>query len=119
MLRAIAAAKKKNDRIDASRICDRLRRDFCRSATWSRPRFASGAARCVIAMTQPVDRIRRLVEHSRRRQNQLGDMCALTRFRGREACLGKLHEMQFNELALRGSFDSFHSLPCDAGMWQR
>lgn len=28
MLRAIAAAKKKNDRIDASRICDRLRRDF-------------------------------------------------------------------------------------------
>jgi hypothetical protein len=40
-----------------------------------------------------VDRFRRLVEHSRRRQNQLGDMCAPTRFRGREACLGKLHEM--------------------------
>src|SRR5215468_10619958 len=28
MLRAIGAAKKKNDRIDASKICDCLRRDF-------------------------------------------------------------------------------------------
>jgi hypothetical protein len=28
MLRAIAAAKKKNDRIDASKICDCLRCDF-------------------------------------------------------------------------------------------
>jgi len=28
MLRAIAGAKKKNDRIDASKWCDCLRRDF-------------------------------------------------------------------------------------------
>jgi hypothetical protein len=68
MLRAIAAAKKKNDRIDATKIC--------RSATWRRPRFASGGECRGIAMTQPVDRFMRLVEHSRRRQNQLGDMCA-------------------------------------------
>jgi len=33
MLRAIAAAKKKNDRIDASKICDCLRCDFLPSAT--------------------------------------------------------------------------------------
>jgi transposase len=49
MLRAIAAAKKKNDRIDASKICDCLRCDFCRSATWLRPPFANGGARCAIA----------------------------------------------------------------------
>jgi transposase len=46
MLRAIAAAKKKNDRIDASKICNCLRCDSCRSATWPRRRFASGGARC-------------------------------------------------------------------------
>ena len=43
MLRAIAAVKKKNDRIDASKICDSLRCDFCRRATWPRRRFANGA----------------------------------------------------------------------------
>jgi transposase len=45
MLRAIAAAKKKNDRIDANKICDCLRAIFCLSATWPQPRFASGGAR--------------------------------------------------------------------------
>jgi transposase len=37
MLRAIAAAKKKNDRIDASKIADCLRCDFCPRVTWPRP----------------------------------------------------------------------------------
>ena len=49
MLRAIAAAKKKNDRIDAGKICDCLRAIFCRSATWPRRRFANGGARCATA----------------------------------------------------------------------
>src|ERR1043166_194549 len=43
MLRAIAAAKKKNDRIDANKIADGLR---CRNATWRRRPSANGAARC-------------------------------------------------------------------------
>jgi transposase len=43
MLRAIAAAKKRNDRIDATKICD------CRSATWPRPPFANVGAPCDIA----------------------------------------------------------------------
>ena len=34
MLRAIAVAKKKNDRIDAGRIADCCAVTFCRSATW-------------------------------------------------------------------------------------
>jgi hypothetical protein len=34
MLRVIAAAKKKNDQIDASKIADCLRCAFCRNATW-------------------------------------------------------------------------------------
>src|SRR5712691_6561721 len=42
MLRAIAAAKKKNDRIDAGKIADCLRCDF-RNATWHRPRFGTDA----------------------------------------------------------------------------
>src|SRR5882762_3312096 len=46
MLRAIAAAKKKNDRIDASKICDCLRCDFLPLATWPPLPFASGGARC-------------------------------------------------------------------------
>jgi transposase len=46
MLRAIAVAKKKNDRIDAKKIADCLRCDSCRSATWPRRRFANGGARC-------------------------------------------------------------------------
>ena len=49
MLRAIAAAKKKNDRIDANKICDCLRCDFCRNATWRRRRSANGDALCAIA----------------------------------------------------------------------
>ena len=45
MLRAIAAAKKKNDRIGAKKICDCLRCDFLpRRYTWPRRRFASGGA---------------------------------------------------------------------------
>ena len=49
MLRAIAAAKKKNDKIDARKIADCLRCDFCRSATWHRPRSVTGAGRCATA----------------------------------------------------------------------
>jgi hypothetical protein len=43
MLRAIAAAKKKSDRIDAGKIADCLRCDFL---PWHRLRFETGAARC-------------------------------------------------------------------------
>ncbi len=46
MLRAIAAAKKKNDRIDASKICDCLRCDFLPECYMASTRFASGGARC-------------------------------------------------------------------------
>jgi len=46
MLRAIAAAKKKNDSIDAGKITDCLRCDFFQSATCRRPRFVSGAELC-------------------------------------------------------------------------
>jgi transposase len=49
MLRAIAAAKKKNDKIDAAKIADCLRCD-CPSATWHRPRFAIGGECCAIAI---------------------------------------------------------------------
>jgi transposase len=49
MLRAIAMAKKKNDRIDAGKIADCLRCDFLRSVTWSQPRSANGAELCAIA----------------------------------------------------------------------
>jgi len=49
MLRAIAAAKKKNDRIDAGKIADCLRCDSCRSATWHRPRFGTDAEPCATA----------------------------------------------------------------------
>jgi transposase len=49
MLRAIAAAKKKNDRIDATKIADCLRCDCFRSATWPRRRSGTGDAPCVIA----------------------------------------------------------------------
>ena len=49
MLRAIAAAKKKNDRIDANKICDCLRCDFLRNASWPAPRSASAGAPCAIA----------------------------------------------------------------------
>ena len=47
MLRAIAAAKKKNDRIDANKICDCLRCDFlpeCYMAPDCHPRTATHAA---------------------------------------------------------------------------
>ena len=46
MLRAIAAAKKKNDRIDAARSPTACAAIFCRSATWHRPRSGTGAVRC-------------------------------------------------------------------------
>ncbi|MGB7727075.1 MAG: hypothetical protein WBL50_03520 [Candidatus Acidiferrum sp.] len=42
MLRAIAAAKKKN-------VCDAI---FCRSATWPRRPFANGGARCARRTTE-------------------------------------------------------------------
>ena len=48
MLRAIAVAKKKNDRIDAKKIADCLRCDFLPSATWPRRRFANDGAPCAI-----------------------------------------------------------------------
>jgi len=51
MLRAICAAKKKNDRLDARKLADALRCDWfpeC-SATWRRPRSASFAACSVTA----------------------------------------------------------------------
>ena len=48
MLRAIALAKKKNDRIDAGKIADCLRCDFCQNAIWFPERFGTGAARCAI-----------------------------------------------------------------------
>jgi transposase len=47
MLRAIAAAKKKNDRIDAGKIADCLRCDFL--PTWFPPRFGAGAVPYAIA----------------------------------------------------------------------
>jgi len=51
MLRAIALAKKKNDRIDAGKIADCLRCDFfCRNATWLPRRFGTGAAFCAIGI---------------------------------------------------------------------
>jgi hypothetical protein len=49
MLRAIAAAKKKNDRIDASRFATACDAIFCRRATWPRRRYANDGARCAIA----------------------------------------------------------------------
>jgi hypothetical protein len=50
MLRAIALAKKKNDRIDAGKIADCLRCDFLRNAIWLPPRFGTGAAACATAI---------------------------------------------------------------------
>jgi hypothetical protein len=47
MLRAIAASKKKNDRIDAGKIADCLRCAFYRNVTWFGPRSAIGVALCV------------------------------------------------------------------------
>jgi transposase len=43
MRRATAAAKKKNDQIDASKIADCM---GCDSATWHPPRFGIGAEPC-------------------------------------------------------------------------
>ena len=48
MLRAIAAAKKKTIGSMPTRSPTACAAIFCRSATWPRPRFASGGARCVI-----------------------------------------------------------------------
>jgi transposase len=49
MLRAIAAAKKKNDRIDAGKIADCLRCDFLPECPWHRPRFGTDGERCATA----------------------------------------------------------------------
>jgi len=46
MLRAIAASKKKNDRIDASKIADCLRCDFLPECHMVRQRFETAAGRC-------------------------------------------------------------------------
>ena len=50
MLRAIALAKKKNDRIDAGKIADCLRCDFLPESIWRPPRFGIGAGCCVTAV---------------------------------------------------------------------
>jgi transposase len=49
MVKAIAAAKKKNDRIDARMIADCCAATCCPPATWLRRRSASYAAYCAIA----------------------------------------------------------------------
>src|SRR4029077_1660834 len=49
MLRAIAAAKKKNDRIDASKICDCCVAIFFPRAAWPRRRFVNDGVRCATA----------------------------------------------------------------------
>jgi hypothetical protein len=46
MLRAIAAAKKKNDQIDASKIAGCLRCGFLLECPWQGPRFAIDAEPC-------------------------------------------------------------------------
>jgi transposase len=46
MLRAIAAAKKKNDTIDAGKIADACAAISCRSVTWSLRRFEIDVAPC-------------------------------------------------------------------------
>jgi hypothetical protein len=48
MLRAIAAAKKKNDRIDAGRSRTACAATSCRNVIWSPRRFGIDAERCVI-----------------------------------------------------------------------
>jgi transposase len=49
MLRAIAAAKKKNDRIDAGKIADCLRCDFLPECHMASPPFAIDAEPCATA----------------------------------------------------------------------
>jgi transposase len=49
MLRAIAAAKRKNDRIDASKIADCLRCDFLPECHMASPRSGTGGERCATA----------------------------------------------------------------------
>ncbi len=49
LLRTIAAAKKKNDRIDTRKICDCLRCDFLPECYMAFTPFASDGARCAIA----------------------------------------------------------------------
>ena len=58
MLRAIAAAKKKNDRIDASKICDCCDAIFSRSATWPRPRFCWRQLTCSLSVPKMPPRLR-------------------------------------------------------------
>lgn len=49
MLRAIAAAKKKNDRIDAGKIADCLRCDFLPECHMASTRFGTDGERCATA----------------------------------------------------------------------
>ncbi len=51
MLRAIAAAKKKNDRVDASKIADCLRCDFLPECHMLRLRFGTDGERCATAVS--------------------------------------------------------------------
>ena len=50
MLRAIAAAKRKNDRVDAGKIADCLRCDFSPNATWRPPTCVNAAEPCATAI---------------------------------------------------------------------
>jgi len=52
MLRAIAAAKKKNDRLDASKIATACGAIFLPECYMARPRFANVDARCGTATTR-------------------------------------------------------------------
>ena len=49
MLEAITCSKKKNDRLDADKICDLLRCDLLPSVIWRRPSCASCGACCATA----------------------------------------------------------------------
>ena len=49
MLRAIAAAKRRTTASTPARSATACAAIFCRSATWPRPRFANGGARCATA----------------------------------------------------------------------
>jgi len=50
MLQAIAAGKKKNDRVDARKIADLLRCDYSRNATWNCARSGTEGECCATAI---------------------------------------------------------------------